>query len=140
MKKRVLIVDEAFLIGCIETDMDEKLNDIKIIDYSVKTYERLKVKCCYENFLLGEGFLHGRYVYFYEINGKIKNFLDEKIDRLIINAIFLDINNTELFTESIELLNISNLSLEEFEIKIYSSRGNFNLVENIKFDLKIIED
>ena len=80
------------------------------------------------------------YVYFYEINGTIKNFLDEKIDKLIINAIFLDINNTELFTESIELLNISNFSSEEFEIKIYSSRGNFNLVENIKFDLKISED
>ena len=125
------------LNGCINDKLDEKSDKVKIVNYSVRTFEQLKVKCCYENFLLGNGFIHGRYVYYYMINGTIINLLDKKIEKLIINAIFLDINNSKLFTKSIEIF---NLSRSDFEFKVYSNQKYFNFVENIEFDLNIIKD
>jgi len=33
-------------IGCINVNLNEKIDKVKIGSYSVKTFERLKVKCC----------------------------------------------------------------------------------------------
>jgi len=134
----VLIFLTVGLSGCVEQKTPEDAEKVELVSYSVITQQKVKQGCCYEDVLIGSGFVHNKDADCYIVNGTIRNIAGVKLDTIRIKAKFYDMNNSELFTKSSYTTNLLNLYTGDFKLTIYKYNEHFLNVQHVKFEFEII--
>ena len=129
MNKKYIFIEIIFLIlifiglnGCVE--QTNNLDELEVIDYKISTFayshmtdwknygEGFQTKILPELVTHGPPYLSEEFTKArYDISVTVKNILGKKINPVIINLNFFDINNSEIFSK--QLNNFTNLQDSE---------------------------